>query len=101
MVCHRSRDQSSSRYIGFKGKPDEGKTVEVGYGIIPSAQNKGFATEAVKGLIDWAFSTGEVEKVMAECLEDNVPSIKVLKKLGMHKKSAKNGIIYWEISRDY
>ena len=34
--------------IGFKGKPNSENTVEVGYGIIPSAQNKGYATEAVK-----------------------------------------------------
>uniref|UniRef100_A0A7U3YF72 GCN5-related N-acetyltransferase n=2 Tax=Anoxybacillaceae TaxID=3120669 RepID=A0A7U3YF72_GEOS0 len=64
--------------IGFKGKPNDRKTVEIGYGIIPAAQNKGFATEAVQGLIDWAFSSGQVEKVIAECLEDNVASIRVL-----------------------
>lgn len=73
--------------IGFKGKPDAQKTVEVGYGIIPAAQNQGFATEAVRALLEWAFSTGQVERVTAECLRDNVASIRVLEKLG----NGKNG----------
>lgn len=61
--------------VGFKGKPDDYNTVEVGYGMIPEAQNKGFATEAVKAITDWAFSSGQVEKVIAECSIDNQPSI--------------------------
>ena len=85
--------------IGFKGKPNDRKTVEIGYGIIPAAQNKGFATEAVQALIDWAFSSGQVEKVIAECLEDNVASIRVLEKVGMKRTSAKDGMLYWELEK--
>src|SRR5262245_26099394 len=40
--------------IGFKGKPNDRRTVEVGYGFVPAARNKGFATEAVQGLMEWA-----------------------------------------------
>ncbi|MBS4199150.1 GNAT family N-acetyltransferase [Bacillus sp. FJAT-49732] len=60
--------------IGFKGKPNSENTVEVGYGII----NKGFATEALNEIINWAFTHDDVDKVVAECLHDNIPSIKVL-----------------------
>lgn len=87
--------------IGFKGKPNEQKTVEIGYGIIPTAQNKGFATEAVQGLIDWAFSSGQVEKVIAECLEDNVASIRVLEKVGMERTFAKDEMLYWELEKPF
>jgi [ribosomal protein S5]-alanine N-acetyltransferase len=87
--------------IGFKGKPNEQKTVEIGYGIIPAAQNKGFATEAVQGLIDWAFSSGQVEKVIAECLEDNIASIRVLEKIGMERTFAKDEMLYWELENPF
>ncbi|WP_108669925.1 GNAT family N-acetyltransferase [Peribacillus acanthi] len=83
--------------IGFKGKPDHLGKVEIGYGISPSAQRKGYATEAVDGLIHHAFSTRKVDKVVAECLQDNVASIKVLEKVGMTRIGSDYEMLYWEI----
>lgn len=85
--------------IGFKGKPNSDNTVEVGYGIIASAQNKGYATEAVNEIINWAFTNENVDKVVAECLLDNIPSIKVLKKLNMNKIGTVNDMLKWELKR--
>lgn len=83
--------------IGFKGKPDDEKTVEVGYGITASEQNKGFATEALHRIVSWAFNTNSVNKIKAECLEDNLPSIKVLQKLNMTKVLKDNNMLYWQL----
>lgn len=85
--------------IGFKGKPLDGQ-VEVGYGIIPTAQNKGFATEAVQGLIERAFSSGKVDKIIAECLIDNSASIKVLEKVGMTRSTSNHEMLFWEIVKN-
>jgi [ribosomal protein S5]-alanine N-acetyltransferase len=85
--------------IGFKGKPDAEKSVEVGYGITSSEQNKGYATEALKCIIEWAFNSGSVNKIMAECLEDNIPSIKVLNKLNMKKMPKENNMLYWQLNK--
>ncbi|MEK5175336.1 GNAT family N-acetyltransferase [Heyndrickxia sp. FSL W8-0496] len=85
--------------IGFKGKPNSENTVEVGYGIIPSAQNKGYATEAVKEIINWAFTNDDVDKVVAECLHNNIPSIKVLEKLNMNKIGTVNDMLKWELKK--
>jgi ribosomal-protein-alanine N-acetyltransferase len=85
--------------IGFKGKPNSENVVEVGYGIIPSAQKKGYATEAVKGIIKWAFSSSQVNKVIAECLDDNIPSIKVLEKLKMTRIDQENNMLKWELKK--
>ncbi|TXL65711.1 GNAT family N-acetyltransferase [Cerasibacillus terrae] len=84
--------------IGFKGKPNGENTVEIGYGIVPIAQNKGYATEAVQALIDWAFSTGNVERIVAECRHDNLPSIRVLEKLQMTRVKLVNGLLKWELT---
>ncbi|MCM3628164.1 GNAT family N-acetyltransferase [Paenibacillus glycanilyticus] len=86
--------------IGFKGKPDNQGMVEVGYGIIPEMRNKGIATESVGAIIEWVFSSDRVKKVVAECLEDNVPSIKVLEKLGMRRTGSDNGMIIWELIKE-
>lgn len=83
--------------IGFKGKPDIEKTVEVGYGITPSEQNKGFATEALRCLIMWAFNSNMVNTIIAECLATNTPSIKVLEKLNMKKIQTDHNMIFWRL----
>ncbi|MGE7925731.1 GNAT family N-acetyltransferase [Viridibacillus arvi] len=82
--------------VGFKGKPNDQKTVEIGYGINSDYQNNGFATEAVNGIKDWALSSNQVNKIVAECAEENVASIRVLEKIGMSQTYSKDGFIYWE-----
>ncbi|SFI85962.1 GNAT family N-acetyltransferase [Thermoflavimicrobium dichotomicum] len=85
--------------MGFKGKPDESGTVEIGYGIVQSYRNHGYATEAARLLIDWAFSNSAVKKVIAECLIDNAPSIRVLEKLNMQRTVVEGNLQKWELTR--
>ena len=68
--------------IGGKGQPDEKGALEVGYGIVEDFRNRGFATEALKALSEWLLQQPEVEKLTAECLEENVASMRVLSKSG-------------------
>ncbi|MGQ4667309.1 GNAT family N-acetyltransferase [Metabacillus halosaccharovorans] len=88
-------DQQLIGDIGFKGKPVDG-VVEVGYGISPDEQNKGYATEAVEALVNWAFQTGKVNKIVAETLKTNEASIRVLEKLFMNKVEQDEHMVYWE-----
>ncbi|PEX83857.1 GNAT family N-acetyltransferase [Bacillus cereus] len=85
--------------IGFKGKPNENHTVEIGYGFIEKYWNQGFATEAVGELINWAFQTREVETIIAETLLDNYSSIRVLEKLHMKRVNNTGTMINWEIEK--
>ncbi|NQV86933.1 MAG: GNAT family N-acetyltransferase [Woeseiaceae bacterium] len=65
---------------GFKGTPSSDGMVEVGYSIMEKYQCKGYATEAVTALVDWAFSKPDVCRVIAHTLPDLTPSIRVLEK---------------------
>lgn len=85
--------------IGFKGKPDENKVVEVGYGFLEKYWNKGYATEAVGALIVWAFRTEKVDTIIAETLHDNHGSIRVLEKLNMKQVGVTKTMIHWERHR--
>lgn len=87
--------------IGFKGKPDKAKSVEIGYGIAASEQNKGYATEAASCLIDWAFDSCMVHNITAECLADNIPSIHVLEKVRMKNIHTDNGMLYWKLEKQF
>ena len=65
----------------FKGLED-GQNPEIGYGIDDEFQGKGYATEAVKLALKWAFKHPEVSAVEAETDPDNIASQKVLDKCG-------------------
>jgi [ribosomal protein S5]-alanine N-acetyltransferase len=85
--------------IGFRGTPDENGDVEIGYGIIEEEQGKGYGFEAAKTMVDWAFSQDKVKSIKADCLINNVPSIRILEKVGMKETKRDNHLIYWEISK--
>lgn len=82
--------------MGFKGKPDESGSVEIGYGLLEEYWNKGYATEAVGALIEWAWKQSGVRKIKAETLVDNQGSIRVLEKLDMKVVIMSEEMIYWE-----
>jgi RimJ/RimL family protein N-acetyltransferase len=68
--------------IGFFGPPDDAGTVMIGYGLAEPARGFGYATEAVRGLIGYAFSRPEVARIVADTHTENVPSHRVLEKAG-------------------
>lgn len=81
---------------GFKGKPDDQQQVEIGYGLLEQYWNKGYATEAMNALIEWALANEEIEKVTAETERSNKSSIRVLEKIKMKRAQETNAMIYWE-----
>jgi ribosomal-protein-alanine N-acetyltransferase len=86
---------------GFKGRPDESGSVEIGYSILACFQRRGFATEAVSRLVDWAFSHHNVEEVCAETLPHLTQSIGVLEKIGFQRTGpgSEAGVIRFAIKR--
>lgn len=67
---------------GFKGAPDAEGIVEVAYGIVPSFEGRGYATQAASGLVTYAFESGLVQIVRAHTLPTPNASTKVLTKCG-------------------
>ena len=82
--------------VGFKGVPDGQGEVEIGYGIDPLYQGKGFMTEAVKAMVAWAFSKPECLTVTAVLsAPDNFASHRVLEKSGFTRfYSGHDGVSY-------
>jgi RimJ/RimL family protein N-acetyltransferase len=67
---------------GFFGPPQDGE-VEIGYGIVPSRQRRGYATEAVQAMVADILQAEDVHTVTANVDLDNPASIRVLEKSGM------------------
>lgn len=84
---------------GFKGAPRPDGLVEIGYSVLPQFQGLGYATEGVGGLVDWAFQTAEVARIIAETMPGNMASLRLLEKLGFHPAGAGSepGMVRWEV----
>lgn len=65
----------------FKGLDPNG-IAEIGYGISEKYQNNGYASEAVKAVLEWAFNKPNVTAVEAETDPRNAASKRVLEKCG-------------------
>jgi RimJ/RimL family protein N-acetyltransferase len=90
---------------GFKGEPDDSGTIEIGYEIASEYWNRGFATEAAQGMIDYAFAHEQVRAVIAHTLAQINASNSVLQKVGMRfiaeVDDPEEGKIWrWQISRE-
>jgi len=66
----------------FKGSPSWDGAVEIAYMVAPEHQGKGYATEAAKALVAFAFSSGQVRVVRAHTLREQNASTRVLIKCG-------------------
>lgn len=87
--------------IGFKGRSEGAETVDIGYSILPAYRNQGYAYEAARALVDWAFRQPGITRVIATCLPTNTPSVRVLEKLGMQRTgTTASGMLAWTLSRD-
>src|SRR5262249_7374908 len=98
---------ASNTVIGsasFKGPPDADGIVEVAYAVVPSQQGRGYATEATRALVTYAFRDDRVRLVRAHTLPRNDASGRVLTKCGFTRvgqvTDPDDGAVWrWEISR--
>ena len=93
-----SENNFGAGLAGFKGYPDESGSSEIGYGIDPAYQNKGYMSEAVKALVDWAFLHPFCQRVTATTVE-NPASRRLLEKLGAHLLAEEEASTSWELTR--
>jgi RimJ/RimL family protein N-acetyltransferase len=84
--------------IGFFGPPRGGGEVEVGYGIVPSRQGRGYATEALQAMLTMAWADPRVTAVVAGTDPGNAISQRVLGKAGFRLVAA-NGELRYRLSR--
>ena len=70
------------------GKPKY-RTAEIWYKLRLDKWNKGYATEAVRGILGFCFGDLSLHRVEAGCAAANTASAKVLEKAGMLREGVK------------
>jgi RimJ/RimL family protein N-acetyltransferase len=85
--------------IGFTGlSGEEGKTM-VGYGLNTTYFGKGYASEALSGLIQWGFAHSGLKAIMADTPLQNEGSHRVLVKNEFFETSRNEELIHWQLLR--
>jgi ribosomal-protein-alanine N-acetyltransferase len=70
--------------------------LQLGYQFSPAYWSHGYATEAMKCLLDYAFDKLGVDRVLALVRPANVRSVRVLKKLGyVHLRKCRDNSSQW------
>lgn len=95
-------DRFGAGMIGYKGAPDENGSVEIGYGIDAAYRNQGFMTEALEGMVRWAFQDPRCNRILApDTLRSNLASNRVLEKVGMQVYQEKPDSLSWHLEKDW
>jgi ribosomal-protein-alanine N-acetyltransferase len=74
-------------HAGFHGPPGvnavkAADAVEVGYSVFEPYRRRGYATEVVRTLIDWASSEHGIRHFVASISPENEPSLALVRRLG-------------------
>jgi ribosomal-protein-alanine N-acetyltransferase len=81
-VVVERESQSAIGFLGFEGSSDIEGVVEIAYGIVPTFQGRGLATEALGIAVAFAFAHAAVGCLRAQTLPANAASGRVLAKGG-------------------
>jgi RimJ/RimL family protein N-acetyltransferase len=93
----RREDGHAIGGLGFHGAPDEHGSVTIGYGLISSVRGKGYASEALRGLLLFARERG-VSCVVGDTDHDNTASQRVMASVGMELVAEDGRLKFYKIA---
>ncbi len=96
-------DKATDQYMGGIGYEvvyncKAGKQVDIGYFLYPKYQGNGYVSEALRCLIEFAFTKDNVYRINGTCITDNIASAHVMENCGMTRE-AELIDIEWHIDR--
>jgi ribosomal-protein-alanine N-acetyltransferase len=78
--------KANDRLLGMFGLHPMNLKIEVGYALARLYWGKGFMTEALCAVIDWAFAQPDIFRIQAICDIENIASARVMEKAGMTRE---------------
>ncbi|MFC8698521.1 GNAT family N-acetyltransferase [Streptomyces parvus] len=96
-VIRRRSDHRAIGGMGFHLPPDEHGSVTIGYGLVPAARGKGYASEALRALLSLARDQG-VTSVKGDADHANTASQHVMTAAGMRQTGEDERVKYYAVS---
>lgn len=78
--------KEDDQLLGAVGVRVDGHKVELGYVLARRFWGKGYMTEAVRAVVNWALKEEEVYRIWAVCDVENPASARVMEKAGMRRE---------------
>lgn len=78
--------KEDNQFLGMVSLRVDGYKVELGYVLARAHWGRGYMTEAVRAVVDWALKQEGVYRVWAVCDVENRASARVLEKAGMTRE---------------
>ncbi|MEW1720372.1 GNAT family N-acetyltransferase [Streptomyces sp. NPDC093109] len=85
--------------VAFHGAPDDDLSVTIGYGLVPSAYGRGFASESLRRLLRFARERG-VLRVRGDTDHGNTASQRVMTAVGMRLVAEDERLKYYSVVWD-
>lgn len=76
------KDGTFIGWCGLRFFPEQDE-VDLGYRFMKKFWGQGFATESSKRCLEYGFQELKLKRIIAKAMPENIPSIKVIQKLGM------------------
>jgi RimJ/RimL family protein N-acetyltransferase len=87
IALERKEDGAVIGDCAFHIYSDEGLQAEIGFTLARAYQGKGYAAEAVQWLLGYLFAELHLHRVQATCDVDNLPSSRLLDRLGLRREA--------------
>ncbi len=81
----------------FYGEPNENDEIEIGYGTYEAFRGRGYMTEAVRGILEWAHRQPGLKAVVASTEKLNAASFAVLEKNHFLKTGENDTLFHWRL----
>lgn len=87
LVIVDKKDQTIIGDLGLHFFDDENRQVEIGCTLSETFQNKGYATEALKVVINYLFKDLNKHRIIASIDPENITSIHFVERIGFRKEA--------------
>lgn len=82
-----------------------GKIAHAGYFFLPEYHGRGYATEALQGTLQYAFTKGGVVRMQTGCITENGASERVMQRCGMKREALRKACVWhdgvWKDRAEY
>jgi RimJ/RimL family protein N-acetyltransferase len=86
VVARREAPEAMVGVVALRVVSRANGMVEIGYTLHPDAQGRGYALEACRWLLGFAFGELRAHKAIANCVRENQRSFRLMEKLGMQRE---------------
>ena len=83
--------------ISFIGEPDQRGEIEIGYGTYEAFRGKGYMTEAIGRIVEWAKEQPEVQAIFASTEKANTASYAILEKNNFVHVGEVDDMLSWKL----